>query len=69
MKISEAVKILGDIQKDRGDIRLYLEVGEDAPCKSCGEEKYKKYDGFCSIITTINIDNEVAVWLLAMQDE
>lgn len=64
MIISEVIKRLEELQES-GDMRVYLEVGEDIDCSKCGEAKYISYDGFCKSISIINVNDENVVWLVA----
>lgn len=65
MKISEVIIKLKNLKKanDNKDMDVWLEVGKDVPCKSCGEEKRVSYDGLCTSIIALNIDGKKAVIL------
>ncbi len=67
MKISEAIEKLEAIKNRFGDLRLYMEVSEEIPCKSCDNTVTETHDGYCKFIDSINLSNEKHVWLLAEQ--
>ena len=71
IKISEAIKKLEEIQKEHGDLKIYLEINEDITCEACGEIKSRRHDGFCQNISHIILSghpDECVVWMLADED-
>ena len=68
MTIDDLTKELKKVKNRHGNIRIYIEVGEEVKCTECGEPRTHIHDGFPQHAGTINVNQTTFFYIMATQD-